>query len=200
MKFRRLSSSAKRMLQRMRGVSAALILSTRPEVKPVAGLRKPHWAVTVRQSQNLYQVTGTFFRSARPLRNHVELLRSLGIRNVVSLRAFHSNRSLLEQNDIKVIRIPVNTWNIQDKHVVAALRAIRNAENEGPVLLHCLHGADRTGLVTAMYRMVFQHWEKDQALDELLNGGYGFHSIWKNIPNYLRAVDVEKICLMVDSA
>jgi len=44
-----------------------------------------------------------------------------------------------------------------------------------------------------MYRMVYQNWNKEQASDELMNGGYGYHSMWKNIPSYIRKVDIEKI-------
>lgn len=36
------------------------------------------------------------------------------------------------------------------------------------------------------------------ALEELTDGGYGYHSLWKNIPEYMM-VDVEKIRRGVDS-
>lgn len=96
------------------------------------------------------------------------------------------------------MRIPIYTWNIKDKQVVQALRAIRVAERDGPVLLHCQHGADRTGLVTAMYRVLYQQRSKEQALEELKHGGYGYHTAWKNIERYLRQVDVEAIRSRVD--
>ena len=65
-------------------------------------------------------------------------------------------------------------------------------------MLHCHHGADRTGLVIAMYRIIYQGWTKDAALDELLHGGYGYHAMWKNIPSYIKHADVEKIRNAVD--
>nr|WP_246217361.1 tyrosine-protein phosphatase [Paraburkholderia panacisoli] len=39
------------------------------------------------------------------------------------------------------------------------------------LLIHCQHGADRTGFVSALYRVLFQSWTKQQAEDELLYGG-----------------------------
>ena len=63
----------------------------------------------------------------------------------------------------------------------------------GPYLVHCQHGADRTGTMVAMYRMVIQGWSREKAVDELVNGGYGFHPMWKNILEYLQNVNVEKI-------
>jgi protein tyrosine/serine phosphatase len=126
--------------------------------------------------------------------------RKLGIRTVVSLRSFHSDAELLKGSGIKSVRVRINTWDIADRQIVAALAAIRSAEQQGPVLLHCLHGADRTGLVTAMYRMLYQGWSKQQAMDELRHGDYGYHSIWTNIERYVEQVDLERIGAAVNSA
>ena len=155
--------------------------------------RLQEWAQPIEESQNLFRITPTLFRSAQLKRNDVALLQSLGIKTVVSLRSFHSDEAALKNSGITLKRIRINTWDIDDKKVIAALRTIREAEKEGPVLLHCLHGADRTGLISAMYRIVFQHWSKEQASKELMQGGYGYHAMWKNIPAYIRSVDIEKI-------
>lgn len=155
--------------------------------------RKPEWATPIAAEQNLFQVTPTFYRSAKLQAESVATLKRLGVHTVVSLRAFHSDRPVLESSGIRRVRIRIYTWDIDDKEVIAALRTIREAERQGPVLLHCLHGADRTGLVTAMYRMVYQGWTREAALDELEHGGYGYHAIWKNIPKYLKTVDIEQI-------
>lgn len=156
-------------------------------------VRNPDWAQPIAPDQNLFQVTPDFYRSARLLPESVPKLQALGIKTVVSLRAFHSDEALLKQSGIRMVRIPIYTWDIDDKDVIAALRAVHEAQSQGPVLLHCLHGADRTGLISAMYRIVYQGWSREQALDELEHGGYGYHAIWKNIPSYLRHVDIEQI-------
>jgi protein tyrosine/serine phosphatase len=70
------------------------------------------------------------------------------------------------------------------------MRMLRNPEN-GPYLIHCQHGADRTGLMSAMYRILEQGWSVDDALAELTGGGYGYHAVWKNILRYVRSADVE---------
>ena len=64
-------------------------------------------------------------------------------------------------------------------------------EQDGPFLVHCQHGADRTGLLIASYRIVIQGWSKEAALEELRSGGYGYHSIWRNIPVFIEKMDVE---------
>jgi hypothetical protein len=44
-----------------------------------------------------------------------------------------------------------------------------------------------------MYRVVFLGWSKDEAIDELMNGGYGYHSLYTNIPEFIREADIDKI-------
>ena len=161
-------------------------------------VRKPEWATPAGKSPNLFRITPTLYRSAQLSINDVPELKSLGIKTVVGLRAFHSDEAWLKQSDIKTSRVRIYTWAVNNTNVVAALKAIRAAETNGPVLLHCQHGADRTGLISAMYRVLYQNWSKEQALDELQNGGYGYHSMWKNIPIYLSDVDIEKIRRLVE--
>ena len=38
--------------------------------------------------------------------------------------------------------------------IADVLRTIRERQKEGAVLVHCYHGADRTELVVAMYRLI----------------------------------------------
>jgi protein tyrosine/serine phosphatase len=87
----------------------------------------------------------------------------------------------------------MHTWHIEYEDVVGALRALRVSIAKGPTLLHCEHGADRTGLITALYRIVYQGWDKPAAIDEMLNGDFGFHDVWINIPFYIWATDVAQL-------
>jgi hypothetical protein len=44
-----------------------------------------------------------------------------------------------------------------------------------------------------MYRIIFQNRSKQDAIDELIHGGYGFHTIYTNIPRLIESSDIEKI-------
>lgn len=54
-----------------------------------------------------------------------------------------------------------------------------------PLLIHCQHGQDRTGLVCAAYRVRVCGWTKDQAMKEALSFGYrdyinfGLNKTWE---------------------
>jgi protein tyrosine/serine phosphatase len=82
--------------------------------------------------------------------------------------------------------------NIEDKDVIRFLQIVTDS-NCTPVFVHCQHGADRTGTMCAIYRIAVQGWSKDNAIEEMTKGGFDFHSIWKNLPNYIRKLDVEEI-------
>ena len=70
--------------------------------------------------------------------------------------------------------------------VAQALKIITEAPK--PMLIHCWHGADRTGLMVAAYRMTTQGWNPAQATDELINGGFGYHAtLFPGIADWLRS-------------
>jgi protein tyrosine/serine phosphatase len=157
--------------------------------------RPLEWAEPMHSTgvDNLHRVTPSLYRSAQIAASDLPQLKALGIRKIVSFRAFHSDKTMLAGTDITLERVRINTWKIRDDDMVSALKALQHADRDGPILIHCQHGADRTGLVSALYRIVYQGWTKQQAEDELLNGGYGFHPVWKNIRSYLERVDIEAL-------
>ena len=163
---------------------------------PVNSIRPTEWArpISVAGVPNLHQVEKNFYRSAQPdAKGFKTLATQYGIKTVVSLRAFNSDRPVTRGLNLHLVRFPIHTWHIEREDVVGALHSLRSAMKEGPVLLHCQHGADRTGLITALYRILYEGWSKQAALDEMLNGNFGYHAVWGNIPRYIRNVDVSRL-------
>lgn len=166
-----------------------------------ASPRPPTWAepISLPGVGNLHRVDASLYRSEQPTRDGMrKAADSLGIRTIINLRKYHSDRSRVLGTPLELHELDVKTWAIRDEDVVAALRIVRWNGN-GPFLVHCQHGADRTGTVIALYRMVFQGWSRKDAVREMVDGGYGFHPVWKNILRYLESVDVAKIKAAVES-
>jgi protein tyrosine/serine phosphatase len=165
-----------------------------------ASQRPAQWAtkVEIPGVQNLYKITDNLYRSQQPSEIGMRALKQqLGIKTIINLRAFHSDKEKLSGQGLLNAELSVKTWHIEDEDVVKVLSLLRKQEN-GPFLIHCQHGADRTGVMSAMYRIVEQGWTKDEAISEMINGGYGFHALWKNIIKYVNQVDVDKIRNAVD--
>lgn len=153
--------------------------------------RNPAWAVPryAEGLPNLHRVTAHLYRSAQPTAEGMRSAEELGIRTVLNLRAFHSDDELAEGTGLTLMRLKINTWAMDEEEILAGLRIILRAEP--PVLVHCQHGADRTGTLLAAYRMVVQGWPREEAIAEMLDGGYGYHAIWGNLITLLENLNVE---------
>ena len=149
--------------------------------------------------KNLNRVTPQLFRSAQPDAAAMREIEKLGARTVINLRDFSDDKDEAHGTKLRLRRTKMDTWHVEDEDIVRVLAMLRR-KGDGPVLVHCRHGADRTGVVCAMFRIVEQGWSREDAIRELTDGGYGFHKMWTNIPRYLRKVDVEKIRRAVDAA
>lgn len=165
-----------------------------PAPQAAAEVRPTHWAVPIALDgvPNLHRLTDHLYRSEQPTPEGFRNLEKLGIRTVINLRYFNDDEDEAEGTALALRRVKILTWRAGDDHVVEVMRMLRRKEN-GPFLIHCQHGADRTGLMSAMYRMLEQGWSAQDALDELVAGGYGFHSMWKNIKRYVLAADVDRL-------
>lgn len=159
---------------------------------PTYATERPNtWAKPIITShlENFYQVSPMVYRSAQPYTQGFAALTSYGIGEVLDLRIYH--RDVPAKPWFTLYQTPLVASNLTPQRVVQALNIIAQAKQ--PILVHCQHGSDRTGLVIALYRMVCQHWSKAQALDELVNGGYGYHPIFTNIPEFIQQTDVQTL-------
>jgi protein tyrosine/serine phosphatase len=168
------------------------------DVPPAQSLRPTQWAQLVDPHYNLYQITPTLYRSRQPDAEAQPLLQRLGVRTVINFLK-ESDSKWLSDASITQVQIPLQVVHIDDADVIESLRAIQNAQQNGPVLIHCKHGLDRTGLVAAMYRIVAQGWSKQAALDEMEHGGYGDEDSLKRGIAYIDSVDVAALKSAMDS-
>ena len=47
--------------------------------------------------------------------------------------------------------------------------------------------------MVAIYRIIVEGWSKEEAIKELTEGGFGFHSIWDELVDYIQKLDVDEI-------
>ena len=116
----------------------------------------------------------------------------MGIKTVVNLRALHSDRDELGDTGLAYKHIRMQAWDAEEEEVIEFLKIVIDNKNL-PVFVHCQHGADRTGMMTAIYRIVVCDWDKDAAIREMREGGFGFHPIWQGLPKFVEQMDVEAI-------
>lgn len=172
---------------------SALFLSCKTADNVILSERNPQWAQQVEGApfKNLYKIDEGVYRSEQPSKEQFLFLESYGIKEVLNLRNYHNDNSEGKDTDITLLHVKMAAHNIRTKDVVKALQLIKS--RQGAILIHCKHGADRTSLVAAMYRITYQGWTKEEAIAELKEGGYGFHGIYKNIIRFINNADIEAI-------
>ena len=141
--------------------------------------------------ENFYQVNHWLYRSAQPDAEGFKNIEAMGIKTVINLRDTNSDPKAALGTKLVLLNPGITTWSFTDDDIIKALCAVTHAQR--PVLVHCRHGADRTGLIIALIRIIDEGWSVEDAKKEMLEGGYGFHSIWKNIPKYLDNVDINAL-------
>ncbi|CUX38619.1 putative tyrosine/serine protein phosphatase [Agrobacterium sp. NCPPB 925] len=102
-------------------------------------------------------IPGELYRSAQPSGKDIAAYaKAYGIKTIINLRdekreGWYDAESLAAKNNgIRLVDYPLSSSekvSVEDSETLAAV--LRNAEK--PVLIHCEHGANRTGLASAIY-------------------------------------------------
>jgi protein tyrosine/serine phosphatase len=169
-------------------LNAAYTADTSPTNRPA------HWAKPIQMEgvPNLHKVSDTLYRSAQPSAEGMKKLKAMGIETVVNLRSFHSDRDEIGETGLAYEHISMKAWHPEEEESVRFLQIVTNPKRT-PVLVHCQHGADRTGTMCVLYRVAVQSWSKEEALKEMTQGGFGFHGIWENLIQWINGLDIDRI-------
>ena len=134
---------------------------------------------------NFHKVSDNLYRSGQPNREGMKIAKEMGIKTVVNLRSFHTDWFYTVFLGLQTEHIWCKAWHPEMEDAQKFLKIVQNKDN-WPVLVHCQHGSDRTGTMVAIYRIKVQGWAVDKAIDEMVNGPYGFHEIWQDfLPPFL---------------
>jgi len=155
--------------------------------------RPANWAQPMERPglKNFYQVTTNLFRGAQPTAEGMKQLKAMGIKTVINLRASHSDKDQVASTGLQSMRFGTEPWHANAEDVARFLKIV-TAPNNLPAFVHCERGADRTGLMCAMYRIAVCGWTKPQAVAEMKNGGFGFNPAWHNLIAFIEKADVDK--------
>jgi len=165
-----------------------------PAPAAAAPARPAEWAqpLNVDGVPNLHKVSDGLYRGAQPTAEGMRVLKKLGIKTVLNLRSLHSDRDELAGTGLGYRHLQLKAWHPEAEDAVAFLKIVTDKDLQ-PVFVHCQQGADRTGLMCAIYRVAVCDWSKEQAAKEMTEGGFGFHAVWTEIVPFLNALDLEKL-------
>jgi protein tyrosine/serine phosphatase len=154
---------------------------------------KDTWSPLIKDKKgltNFRKVAPVLYRGAQPTAEGMKNLKSMGVKTIINLRSFHSDRDEIGDTGLGYEHMYTKTWHIEEKEIVRFLQLVTNKDRT-PCFVHCMQGVDRTGTMCAVYRIVIEGWDKEDAIAEMK--AIGHNTIWKNLPKLIRELDVEDI-------
>lgn len=119
---------------------------------------------------NFHKVNDHIYRGAQPSDGGFAELAKLGIKTIIDLRESggrsETEKKLVEAAGMHYVSFPLAGYAAPPMEVVSKVLALFDDSAAGPVFVHCRRGADRTGTMLAVYRIVHDHWENAKALAE----------------------------------
>jgi protein tyrosine phosphatase (PTP) superfamily phosphohydrolase (DUF442 family) len=154
--------------------------------------RPESWAqpIEIEGVPNLYKLSDDLYRSAQPSAEGMANLEEMGIKTIINLRSFNSDRDEIEGTDLGYEHIYMKAWHAEEVDAVEFLQIVSDPDRV-PVLVHCNLGSDRTGTMCAVYRVAVQGWSKEEAVTEMTQGGFGFNEVWANLPMWVRTSEID---------
>ena len=173
--------------------------ASRPSAPPAPSVRPGRWASPLEKAglPNLHRVNAGYFRGAQPSADGMRELARMNVKTVVNLRAVNSDRDEIGDATLAYEHISFKAWHAEDEDVVRFLRIVTDPGRK-PVFVHCQHGADRTGMMVAAYRMIEQGWNSEDAAKETHN--FGFHTVFTEIQEYLKAFNAATMAKTIENA
>jgi protein tyrosine phosphatase (PTP) superfamily phosphohydrolase (DUF442 family) len=174
--------------------ASAFLLMCVTGAAPSPAIRPETWAqpVELKGVPNLYRVSENLYRGDQPSLEGMRNLKALGLKTIINLRSFHSDRDEIGATGLAYEHLYMQAWHPEVEDVVRFLKIVTDPRR-APVFVHCQHGADRTGTVIAVYRIAVQGWSKAEAIREMTGGGFGFHRIWGNLPRWIQNLDIDSV-------
>ena len=151
------------------------------------GERPQHWATAVEHPglPNLYKISADLYRGAQPDKAGIEELKKMGIKTIISFRTSNEDQELIKGYTFNYYHLSMNAFFPKKEKYSRFLVIVSDPANL-PAFIHCKHGADRTGAAVALYRIKIQKWNPEEAINEMVNGGYRFHKIHSHLKNFVR--------------
>ncbi|MEM8507305.1 MAG: tyrosine-protein phosphatase [Bacteroidota bacterium] len=148
--------------------------------------------VAIKGFKRLYKLNDSIYRSEQPSAKGFQQLEAMGLKTIINFRRNKKDDRKARKTALTLEHLPLKTKELTEEQILMVLKVVHAAEK--PVLLHCWHGSDRTGAISAAYRIVFEDWEKEEAIKELRKEEFGYHENWyPNVMDLLRDLDVDAL-------
>jgi len=150
---------------------------------------------------NFARVSDTYFRGAQPVGSDYADLARLGIKTVINLIGDSdldaTEPSAVEHQGMRYLAIPMSTHRAPTPAQLQSFLAIVNDSASQPVYVHCVGGRHRTGVMTAVYRMVKDGISGAEAFNEMKRFNFGPDFLHPEFKKFVYEFDAKKTAALV---
>jgi tyrosine-protein phosphatase SIW14 len=118
------------------------------------------------------KINGFLYRGSQPNEQGIQQLKKIGVTTIVDLRGERQGTVAIERKraealGMRLVNIQASGWSPpKDEELVQFFTLLQKQPKE-TVYVHCWLGNDRTGVFVAAYRIAFEHWSAERALEEM---------------------------------
>lgn len=121
---------------------------------------------------NLHEFSPGMWRSNQPAPKDVRAIAKLGVKTIISLRGPRSDggwrleKEACDKAGITLVDFTIRSRDVPDAAMITAAKDLFE-QVEMPALIHCKSGADRAGIMSAVYLLTMKNASVDDALKML---------------------------------
>src|SRR5205085_3252587 len=127
-------------------------------------------------------------------------LAKLGVKTVINLTSFDATadeQSLVEQSGMHYVQIPMDTHTVPTQAELETFLSLVNDAASQPVYVHCVGGRHRTGVMTAVYRMMHDGFSGSQAFQEMKQFKFGPDFLHPEFKKFVQEFDARRTAVAI---
>jgi hypothetical protein len=168
-------------------IASFAAFSTAAQIAPIGAHAT---TMAIQGVPNAGNVNGTLFRGAQPHDSSYADLQKLGMNIVVDLRGesgeVSSEKKSVESLGMKFVNLPWSGAGLPSRDQLLTFFTLLRDNPDKKIFLHCQYGADRTGVMIALYRIAVDRWTPEQAIAEMKD--FHYHSFMlPHLAKYVKA-------------
>jgi len=146
-----------------------------------------------------HRVDPDYMRGAVPARGGPELLLKLGVKTILDLRSSYDRTPAVaaeaERLGLGYHWLPLSVWDPPIDAQTAEFLSVVTDKSLVPVFVFCADGLNRTGEMTAVYRMARDQWSVEEAIKEMDDAGFSpyYYSLRNYVWSYARTHGVKRV-------
>jgi tyrosine-protein phosphatase SIW14 len=166
----------------------------------IGRIGEPAKIVQVPGVTNAASIATNLYRGAQPSLDGFAGLHKLGVDIVVDFRdetnEIKLEKKSVESQGMKFVSVPWRGDALPTHDELVTFFKLLRDNPDKKIFIHCEYGKDRTGVMSALYRIAVEHWSADQSIAEMKE----FHYDRARLPHLARYVRAFPAMLDADTS